>query len=148
MDGQKVFSPQQFPLLRFTLSFLGTNHSPVLLSKILRSDCTTGTPKGQHVSCNFSRWKSLKAHFHMKIFCLEEEEEIKTPPSCDWLPLICNAKICNESHLSCTKTPYTEHFYPGPPNNTQLRVILRQSTDEKKRLGLKRHFLGVSAEWF
>lgn len=147
MDGQKFLSPQQFPLLHFTLSFLGTNHHPVLLLKILRSDCIAGTPKGQHVSCNFSGWKSLRAHRHMRALPGRRKRD-QDPPSCDWLPLICNAKICNKSHLSCTKTLYTEHFYQGPPNNTQLRVILRQSADEKKRFGLKRRFLGMSAEWF
>ena len=126
------------------------SYYPVLLTKIL----------GQTVSQVPQRGSTFPVTF--LCFWLRKEPESpppyeghlpgrrkqeQDPPSCDRLPSICNAKICNKSHLSCTKPPYAEHFYPGPPNHHQLRLIPRQSADEKKRFGLKRHIPGMPAEW-
>lgn len=116
------------------------------------SDCITVTPKGQ---CTFP----------VTFACFWLWEEPESPPPHEghlpgmrkWeqdplsrvqLPSICNAKICNKSHLSCTKPPYTEHFYQGPQMDDQLRLIPRQSADEKKRSGLKRHFPGCLLNGF
>jgi len=44
--------------------------------------------------------------------------------------------------------PTLNTFTEGPQTDNQLRLIRRQSADEKKRLGLKRHFPGCLLNGF
>lgn len=62
----------------------------------------------------FWLWKEPEISPSYKGHLRGRRKQEQDPLSCDWLPSICNAKICNKSHLSCTMPPYTQHFYQGP----------------------------------
>lgn len=84
----------------------------------------------------------------MKDTCLEWESESKTPCRVFGYPLFVMQRSVIRAICLAQNLPTLNTFTEGPQMDDQLRLIPRQSTDEKKRSGLKRHFPGCLLNGF
>lgn len=151
MDGCGILVLLAVSFASLYLNLLRYKLLPCTPDQNTGSDCITGNPKGQHVSCNFSVLLAAKEpesppsyRGHLPGRRKREQD----PPSCDRLPSICNAKICNKSHLSCTKPPYTEHFYRGPPNRQPTETYPEAVCRWEEKTWIRGALPGMPAEWF